>query len=117
MSGHTKVEILAPRASVPAAVGQVIEKLVQEKVDEALEAKGSRIFEPWFRTKREAYELRRLQTVPERTKWGLYYERFGCIHCHTKKRPHASTGFCAPCRAKIAHQLEAIIRELGEARR
>ncbi len=113
------VQVLAPisRPGVPAAVGQAIEQLVQQKVAEALEAKGSRIFEPWFRTKREAYELRRLQTVPERKKWGLYYERYGCLHCHTKKRPHASTGFCAPCRATIAQQLESIIRELGEARR
>ncbi len=119
MSKHAKLEVLAPisKPTVPAAVGQAIEQLVQQKVAEALEAKGSRIFEPWFRSKREANELRRLQTVAERKKWGLYYERHGCLHCHTDKRPHASNGLCHRCRGKITHQLEMIIQELGESRR
>lgn len=70
------------------------------------------VFEPFFRTRKVAFAIRRLQTVPEQRKWGIYFERHGCLHCHRTDLQHGGIGMCANCRAKIQKHLEAIIREM-----
>jgi len=79
--------------------------LVQQQVAEILSKRDDFVLEPWFRTRQVAYELRRLQTVPERKAWNLVYEWGGCIVCKTTELPHAGNGMCPRCRARI-HQLK-----------
>lgn len=95
----------------PAARGETsvkrsqIQALVQQQVAEILAKRDDFVLEPWFRTRQVAYELRRLQTVPERKAWNLVYEWGGCIICKTTELPHAGNGMCARCRGRI-HQLK-----------
>lgn len=96
-----------------------IQKLVQQQVAEILAKRDDFVMEPWFRTRQVAYELRRLQTVPERKSWRLVYEWGGCIICKGSELPHAGNGMCPRCRSRI-HQLkrsaEREIMERAEGR-
>jgi len=112
------VEVLTPSEADKLRDSQgmkLIDKLVQEKVAEVLAARDQFLFEPFFRSRQEAYEIRRLQTVPERKVWAVRFERRGCLLCKTKERPHGAIGFCAPCYAKVGQELKAIVSELMKA--
>lgn len=110
------VEVLPAivRPSVPVAVGSAIEQLVQQKVAEALGQKAGLPWEPYFRTRQETIALRRLQTVPERKKWSVYFDRHGCLYCHKSNQPFAGCGLCVTCYHKVSRQLRAILKELQE---
>lgn len=109
-----KIEVLpaSSRSVMPAAVPSEVEQIVQQKVAEILARGNNQIFEPWFRSRMEANELRRIQTVPERKRWTIHYDRFGCLYCHKTSHPHGGNGFCCPCRLKITNRLKSIVREL-----
>lgn len=53
-------------------------RLVQEKVAEIMAERDAVVMEPFFRSRQIAYELKRLQTVPEQRKWSVHFERYGC---------------------------------------
>ncbi len=107
------IEVLPSPAEILRAPAQDAElrRLVAQEVAKVLAAKDEFVFEPFFRSRQIAYELRRLQTVPEQRKWTIYYERYGCIHCDTSERIHTGNGFCANCYPKIFGRLKTIIRE------
>jgi hypothetical protein len=65
-----------------------IERLVKEQVGEIMAERDALVFEPFFRSRQVAYELKRLQSVPEQEKFSISYERYGCIDCKTFDRPH-----------------------------
>jgi len=44
------------------------------------------VFEPFFRSRQVAYELQRLQTVSEQRKFTIYFERYGCLVCETRRQ-------------------------------
>lgn len=115
MPKRKKIEVLAPieQPSVPAAVGQALERLVEQKVAELLSHRDGALLEPWFRSRGEAQEVKRQQTIPEQRKWSVYYERYGCLHCHSDKRLHAGGGLCTQCRAKITRKLKAVVKGLA----
>jgi hypothetical protein len=118
-SGPVTVEVLGPdeiKTRCPHTQADALDLLVQQKVAEVLAARDEFIFEPWFRTRQVAYEIRRLQTVPERTRWSRYFERHGCISCHKQSQPHASIGFCSPCYNRVFQQLKKIDLELMQGR-
>jgi hypothetical protein len=108
------------RSETPARIIQpqdmkaVLDQLVRERVAEALAERDGSILEPWFQTKSVAYEIRRLQTMVERKSKSLYFEKYGCIHCHKKKHRHACSGICEPCYGKIAERLRVCQRQLQE---
>ena len=91
-----------------------IQKLVQQQVAEALAQREAAVFEPFFRSRQVAYELRRLQSVPEQKKWSVYYERHGCQQCKRADLIHASNGYCPRCYSRMGQILKRIIRELSE---
>lgn len=93
---------------------QALELLVQQKVAEMLAARDDFVFEPFFRTRQVAYEIKRLQTVPERKKWSIFFERHDCLSCHKQDRPHASNGLCTACHQRIFQQLKQIVSELTQ---
>ena len=91
-----------------------IQKLVQQQVAEALAQREAAVFEPFFRSRQVAYELRRLQSVPEQKKWSVYYERHGCQQCKRADLIHAGNGYCSRCYSRMGQILKRIIRELSE---
>ena len=88
-----------------------LDRLVQQKVAEIMAERDALVFEPFFRSRQVAYELRRLQSVPEQEKFGVAYERYGCIDCKMHKMPHVGNGMCNNCRAKWFRRLAEIIGE------
>jgi len=91
-----------------------LQKLVQQQVAEALAQRDAAVFEPFFRSRQVAYELRRLQSVPEQKKWSVYYERHGCQQCKSADLIHAGNGYCPRCYSRMCQILKGIIRELSE---
>jgi hypothetical protein len=93
-----------------------LDALVQQRVAEILAQRDEFMFEPFFRTRQVAYEIRRLQTVPERKKWGIFFDRHGCLACHKRDQPHASNGLCTACHGRVFQQLKEIVTELMQER-
>jgi hypothetical protein len=88
-----------------------IDRLVQQKVAEIMAERDAVVFEPFFRSRQVAYELKRLMTVSEQEKFSVSYERYGCIDCKTQDRPHAGNNMCHTCRSKWFRRLAQIIGE------
>src|ERR1700757_2975480 len=85
------------QAPVPRAE---LDRLVQLKVAEIMAERDALVFEPFFRSRQVAYELKRLQTVPEQEKFSIAYERYGCMICESHATPHGGNGLCHNCRCK-----------------
>ena len=102
----------AARGTHPQDLDKFLDKLVMQRVAEIFAKREEFILEPWFRTRRVAQEIRRLQTVQERNAKAIFFERHGCISCHTQDRPHSSSGMCVRCHSTITARLNAIAREL-----
>ena len=88
-----------------------LNRLVQVKVAEIMAEREAIVFEPFFRSRKIAYELKRLQTVPEQRKWSVWFERYGCLICETRKRIHVGNGMCTQCYARTFNALTQIIAE------
>ncbi|HVA18058.1 MAG TPA: hypothetical protein VMV59_10155 [Candidatus Dormibacteraeota bacterium] len=111
-------EIITPELVIAEAargnLGKFLDKLVMQRVAEIFAKREEFILEPWFRTRRVAQEIRKLQTVQERNAKAIYFERHGCISCHTQDRPHSSSGMCTGCYNTIFSRLDAITRESSD---
>lgn len=94
----------------------ILDLLVQKRVAEVLAARDGLAAEPFFQSRHVAYEILRLQSVPERKKWAIYFERHGCIVCGSRERSYGSTGFCAFCKQQVYVRLNAILSELMNER-
>jgi len=88
-----------------------LNRLVQVKVAEIMAERDAVVFEPFFRSRKIAYELKRLQTVPEQRKWSVWFERYGCLLCETRERIHVGNGMCTQCYARTFRTLKEIIAE------
>jgi hypothetical protein len=88
-----------------------IMRLVREKVAEIMAERDAIIFEPFFRSRQIAYELKRLQTMPEQRKWSVRFERLGCLICQTMKGIHVGCGLCQKCYQRTFAELSQIIAE------
>ena len=102
-----EVEVLGPAREIPDARA-AIEQLVEQKIAEMM-GSGDAIFEPFFRTKQIADEIKRLETVPMQRKWTRYFEEYGCLICESKEVPHRSLGMCANCHHRTAMRLARIL--------
>jgi hypothetical protein len=109
-----RVEVLPPEVqSVALSLAQAeLHTIVQQQLAEALAQKDGILIEPFFRERRIAEEIRRLQFVPERKKWSIYYDKWGCLRCGTNRRQHTSHGMCLRCNVQIVRRLKEIVREL-----
>jgi hypothetical protein len=118
----TKPEIiLSPAMQALTLVDRgTIQKLVVQQVAEILAKSDSAVFEPFFRARQVAYELRRLQSIPEQRVHSLRFERLGCMICRGGRgadRPHGGLGMCDRCYAQEFQIRKRLIRELqGEER-
>jgi hypothetical protein len=110
-----QIEILpSPAAIVHAQTGHnkaEFERAVRQQVAEIMAERDAVVFEPFFRSRQVAYELKRLMTVPEQEKFSIGYERYGCIDCKTHATPHAGNNMCQKCRGKWFGRLAQIIGE------
>lgn len=109
------VELLpSPTAIVRSRTGAEeaeLHRIVQEKVAEIMAERDALVFEPFFRSRQVAYELKRLQAVPEQTKFSVAFERYGCMICETRETIHAGNGMCNRCRGRWFVRLTQIIAE------
>lgn len=97
------------------AQSELLARLVKEEIAELVTQKDKLIFEPFFRSRQVSYELQRLLTVPERKKWGAYYDAWGCLRCRTKMKTHAGTGFCGTCKTMLFHRLNLILNRRNKS--
>jgi hypothetical protein len=88
-----------------------LDRIVQQKVAEIMAERDALVFEPFFRSRQIAFELKRLQSVPEQRKWSVSFERYGCLICETRERIHLSNGMCTQCHARWFARLTQIIAE------
>ena len=72
----------------------------------------TRLFQPWFRSKKKAVEIRRQQTPPETRKWATYFQQWGCIRCGKRELPHCALGFCQPCYQTVDSRLKAVLKQV-----
>jgi len=86
-------------------------RLAAEMAAQMVAQREEFLFEPFFRSRRVAYELKRLQTVSEQRKWSVFFERFGCLICETMERIHGGNGMCCRCYSNTLGRLKQIIGE------
>jgi hypothetical protein len=83
---------------------------------EEIKAHPDFLFEPWFRSKRVACQIRVLKSVPEREAWTAVFEEHGCILCGTKKKAHSSLGMCSVCHQRVARWLREAVSLRSEGK-
>jgi hypothetical protein len=92
-------------------IATLVQEEARRQVAEIMAERDALAFEPWFRSRQVAYELKRLQTVPEQEKFSIAYERYGCLKCETHDLPHGGNWLCTNCRAVAFRRLTQIIAE------
>lgn len=110
-------ELLPPEPPKSTLDAAHVAQLVKEQVTAILANREDLILRPFFDTKPLADALRRLQTMPARRKWSVFYEQFGCLICETKKSPHSSCGMCVNCYLRTAGRLRTIVGETAPQRK
>src|SRR5262249_6516822 len=94
MSKAMKMEVLPSReylGHIPAMRAEII-KLATQMAAEIVADKEALLYEPFFRSRQVAYELKRLQLVSDQRKWMIYFQRFGCLVCESMERIHVGCG-------------------------
>jgi hypothetical protein len=109
-----KAELLPSPESIlrPGVDKALLDRIVTQRVAEIMAEKEAATLEPFFRSRQIAFEIRRLQTVPEQESWHVFFERHGCLYCHSKERIHGGCGMCVRCYPRILNEKQTIIREL-----
>lgn len=110
-----RVEILPPADREtrrnPADAAAALKKLVEKQVAEIMARRDAFLLRPFFDQKKISYEIKRLQTVPEQRKWTLYFKRFGCLLCGSRRTAHCGCGMCQRCYRKTFNRLRSVLRE------
>jgi hypothetical protein len=83
-------------------------KLAVEMAAQIVAEKERFLFEPFFRSRQVANEIKRLQNVSEQRTWHVYYERHGCMICETTERTHGGCGMCCRCYSNTLGRLKQI---------
>lgn len=89
---------------------EMLEELVNRKVEQLLANQASAVFEPFFRDKRAASAIRKLQDVHWQRKFSYYYEDWGCMICRDTSAPHTSLGMCAKCLSREKARIATSVR-------
>jgi hypothetical protein len=93
------------------ATPQDLEALIAKRVEEAIEKLAHNPLEPWFESRDVTTEMMRRQCMWDKRKHAIRYERYGCISCGKKKRPHSGNSLCPRCRSRIVQQYLHLKRE------
>lgn len=110
MSKAMKIEVLQSPAELMhmPAMRAEIKRLAVEMAAQIVADREAILFEPFFRNRQVAYELKRLLKVTDQRKWMIYFQRFGCLVCETTERIHGGCGMCARCYAVTGQRLRQI---------
>jgi hypothetical protein len=92
-----------------------LERMVRERVDEIMAQRDSQVFEPDFRSKTLATGIMRRQTVFDRQKHALYFEKWGCRLCGRKTVPHSSNAHCHKCFHRLTLRYQQLQLEWDRA--
>jgi hypothetical protein len=112
MPRKSKTEVLPPaRPRVVPDIRAMLDKLVEEKVAELMSNGGDARFQPYFQSNRVVAEVRRNQTVSERSKWTRYFKKWGCDVCGTRKRAHLGLGRCQACYFRTDQRLRELLTQ------
>jgi len=101
----------SPPVETPQAM---LDRIVRERVDEIMAEHGAGQLDPDFQTREVAYEIQRRQTVFERRRWSIYFEKFGCRRCDNKEVSHEANGYCSKCHLLIFQRLAKIKRDFDK---
>lgn len=93
----------------------LLDVLIEQKLAKMAKSSSDAIMEPFFRPKAASDEIKRRQTLPEQSKWKLYYEKFGCLICETRATPHESHGMCRNCYRRTHGRLKVLIGQAEDA--
>lgn len=93
---------------------EALDRLIQKRVAEATASQGG-ILEPWFQSNAVAAAIRRHQSIFHKRKFALYFEKWGCVVCGTKTRPHDSNAMCLPCFHQFVARIKQLEKEYAKA--
>lgn len=110
-------ELLPPEPSKSTLDAAQVAQLVKEQVTAILANHEDLILRPFFDTHNLSAELRRMQKMPARRKWSVYFEQWGCLICKTKKSTHSGCGMCSTCYVRVAERLRTIVGENASQRK
>jgi hypothetical protein len=99
-----------PSADLQAA----LEGMVRKRVDEILAASATI---DAFRPSAVAKTARRVNHIFEGKKWGLYFDKWGCLICGKTAvaKCYFHTGLCSSCGARVQSRLVKIKRDYEAA--
>ena len=106
--------VLVPKPSA-GDLHAVLDRMVRERVDEILAMRDAGQLESDFHPREVSYEILSRQSVFEKRKWSLFYEKWGCRSCGKKTVAHQSSGHCATCVGRLAGRLAVIKRHFDLA--
>jgi hypothetical protein len=101
------VESLLPER-LPTTKAELLQ-FVQLHVAQVLAHREDADFQPFFQARLIAQQFKRIQSLPEQRKWRVYFDTYGCLHCHKKNALYGSCGHCKQCRMKVGQRLDAIV--------
>jgi hypothetical protein len=107
---RTELIRVTPQPAIPDLA--TLDRLIQKRV---AEAQAGALLEPWFPSRAVATEIMKRQACFHRRKFGLYFEKHGCLVCGTKKKPHQSHSMCGTCHAKFVTRLKQIEKDYAKA--
>jgi hypothetical protein len=85
---------------------------------EALRKKpGPKLLDSVFNAEADAYRGQGVLSYVEQHTSLLYYERHGCISCHTKNGAHSACGMCFSCYQLVRCRRKSIIEGRREQTR
>ena len=89
---------------------QMITRIVEEKVLEAMSDRSSGDFQPFFQPGPVSDEIKRRLTVHEQRKFTYAYQDWGCLVCGTTERRHGGLWMCSRCYPRAKHRLLSSLR-------
>jgi hypothetical protein len=95
---------------VAADYKQMIARIVEEKIAEAMSHGTDSVFQPFLQSKTVTNEIKRLQKVHEVHKFSNYFEDWGCLACETREARHESLGMCTKCYRNRYERMRTTLR-------
>jgi hypothetical protein len=80
------------------ACGSYVPRLAEKQLN-------SVIFQPWFVPRSTFLTIARLIPREYGMRMRDYFNRYGCMHCHTRTRQYGSNGMCGPCHSEVSRRL------------
>jgi hypothetical protein len=74
-------------------------------------------FMPVFLTRAQRINLKKLLPPYYHSRMSLYFRRYGCLGCHSKRLPHECNGFCSSCHSLIQSRFRKLDRVYGDTYR